>query len=247
MTDLLKGLLTPAVVIGAFSPLISAVILVYKEGKWKAVRNYFKEKLNFRIKWVYYVLAIAIPFGVTIIAHYFTIWTGIDNLPNNLFPEGWDIPVIAVLIPYIIFIALFGGGQEEFGWRGYVQDPLQEKFGVVKGSLLLGIVWAVWHLPLWFIPGEGHQYYSFFAFGLFTICLSVIIGVLYNASGKKMVVPWIVHTISNTSVPLFPVLFLADVPQPGYWVWVIVNVITATILVIWYQQKNSNSLSKGNS
>lgn len=87
------------------------------------------------------------------------------------------------------------------------------------------------------MTGEGHAYYSFFAFLIFTVSMSVIIGWIYNASGKKLVVPWIMHSISNVSVPLFPVLHLAKVPQPGYWVWVAVNVSAAVFLTLWYRNR----------
>lgn len=72
---------------------------------------------------------------------------------------------------------------------------------------------------------------------IFTTSWSVVIGIIYNLSGKKVVIPWIMHAINNLSVPLFPVLFLADVPQPGYWIWAGFNVITAIILVFWFQHK----------
>ncbi|WP_245819787.1 CPBP family intramembrane glutamic endopeptidase [Dethiosulfatibacter aminovorans] len=163
--------------------------------------------------------------------------TGIDTLPSNLFPEDLAVPVIVLIIPYFILILVAGGGQEEFGWRGYAQEPLQNRFGILRGSILLGTVWGTWHLPLWFMPGEGHAYYSFFAFLIYTVSMSVIIGWLYNLSGKKLIIPWITHAISNVSVPFFPMLHMADVPQPGYWVWVWIHVFVAIGITIWFMKK----------
>lgn len=135
-------------------------------------------------------------------------------------------------------IMFLGGGQEEFGWRGFAQDPLQDRYGIIKASLIIGVFWGFWHAPLWLIPGEGHSFYPFLAFFIYVVSWSVTIGVLYNLSGKKMVIPWVMHTISNVSVPFFPVLFLEDVPQPGYWVWAILNVVVAVGFSLYLLKKN---------
>jgi len=234
LSDSVKSLMTPAVALGAFGPLISAVVLIASKGKWIGLKRYFRRSLNFHIKFKFYFAAFLIPVLGTAAAHYFVNLTGIDTLPPNLFPEDLTIPVFVLVIPYFIFILLAGGGQEEFGWRGYAQEPLQQHFGILMSSLLLGLVWGIWHLPLWFMPGEGHTYYSFYAFCLYTMSLSVILGWLYNASGKKMVIPWLLHTVSNVAVPFFPMLHLKDVPQPGYWVWVVIHAIIAIVITIWY-------------
>ena len=226
------------IILGAFAPLTSALILKYREGKGAAIKQFLKSKFDFKVAKKYYLLALLIPLLITVFAHYFTNFTNIDQLPSNLFPEDLNFSPYLLLIPYFLLMLILGGGQEEFGWRGYAQDPLQDQYGVIKGSMLLGLIWGLWHLPLWFMSGEGHEYYPFIAFVLLTISFSVIIGILYNASGKKMVVPWIMHAMSNTSVPLFPVMFLADVKQPGYWVWVITNIVVAIGLTIWFQRKN---------
>ena len=228
MTETLEGLLMLAIMLGAFGPLVSALILTFKEGGKQGVKVYFKRVLNFKVNWKFYILAFFVSFGVTMLAHYVTIGFSIGDLPNNLFPDELDIPVYILVIPYTIMIMLVGGGQEEFGWRGFIQDPLQDKLGIIKASLLIGLLWGLWHGPLWLIEGEGHSYYSFLAFVLYTTSWSLTIGIIYNMSGKKMIIPWLMHTFSNVSVPFFPVLISDHVPQPGYWVWVIINILVAT-------------------
>ncbi len=237
MTETLEGLVMIALMLGAFGPLAAALILTYREGGFRAIKTFFKRCFNFRIKPIYYVIAVALALGITAIAHYLTNILGIDTLPDSLIPSEISIPIYLLIVPYMIMMFLVGGGQEEFGWRGYAQDPLQDRFGIIKGSLILGLLWGLWHSPLWLIPNEGHSYYSLIAFLVFTTSWSLVIGIIYNLSGKKVVIPWIMHAINNLSVPLFPVLFLADVPQPGYWIWVGLNTITAIILVYWYQHK----------
>jgi len=237
MTETLQGLVMLAVMIGAFGPLVSAVILTSLDGGKPALKAYFKRCFTFKVKGVYYLYAILFGLVITAFAHYFTNLTGIDSLPNNLIPEGMDVPLYILILPYTLLLFVLGGGQEEFGWRGYAQDPVQERFGLLKGSLLIGFMWGLWHLPLWFIDGEGHSYYPFLAFLIYTMSWSLVIGIMYELSGKKMVIAWVMHAFGNLSVPLFPVLFLEDVPQPGYWVWAFSNVIVATVFALWYRQK----------
>ncbi len=239
LSDSIKSLMTLSVALGAFGPLFSAIALIAYYSKWAGVKSFFRQAFSFRIKAIYYLLAFIIPILVTAAAHYLVNLSGIDTLPSNLFPEELSVPVFILVIPYFIFILLAGGGQEEFGWRGYAQEPLQKRFGILRASILLGIIWGLWHLPLWFMPGEGHTYYSFFAFWIYTVSMSVILGWIYNASGKKVVIPWLMHAASNVAVPFFPILHLEDVPQPGYWIWVGMNVIVAIGLTFWYMRRSS--------
>ncbi|QMS85286.1 type II CAAX endopeptidase family protein [Candidatus Xianfuyuplasma coldseepsis] len=237
MSETLSSLMMLAVIIGAFGPLVGAVVVQYKIGRWPQVKSFLKHCLRFRTKPLYYILAIVIPFGVTVIAHYITTGFGISNLPTTLMPEELTISPVVLVLPYALLMLVLGGGQEEFGWRGFAQDKLQDKFGILLGSSFLGLMWGLWHAPLWIMPGEGHENYSFIAFVLFTIIFSIMISILYNISDKKMVIPWVMHAASNTSVPLFPILFLEDVDQPGYWIWVAVNFVATTILVLWYYKR----------
>jgi len=228
------SLMTPAVMLGAFGPMIAALALIkLKEGKG-AAKKFLRNAFDFRVKQIYYILAFVLPLLATAVAHYITNFLGLDILPANLFPENLAIPVVALIIPYFLLIFIAGGGQEEFGWRGYAQEPLQQRFGILKASVLIGVVWGVWHLPLWFMPGEGHAYYSFFAFLLYTVSTSVSIGWLYNAGSRKLIIPLIIHTMGNVSVPFFPIMHMADVPQPG----VGVNAIMAILLSIWFTMKS---------
>jgi len=239
----LQSLMMPSVALGAFSPLAAAVILILKKERLPGLKRFFKRTMDFRIKPIYYLLAIVVPTLITAAAHYLVNIMKLDVLPDNLFPEDLKIPVIVLVIPYFIFILIAGGGQEEFGWRGFAQEPMQQRHGILRGSILLGLIWSIWHLPLWFMPGEGHTYYSFLAFSIYTTSISVIIGWYYNASDKKMVIPWLIHAAGNVAVPFFPVLHLEPVPQPGYWVWTSLNVLVATSLSLWYMRANSK-LSK---
>lgn len=242
-TDTLVALRMPMVSVGAFAPLLSAVTLIARQHGWSEVKKYVLQVFNLRVKARYYVLAFLVPLIVTAAAHYTANFTGIDNLPRTFLPENLPIPAIILSVPYFLLVLIAGGGQEEFGWRGYAQEPLQERFGVIGGSIVLGIVWGLWHFPLW-LMGDPHSYYPFLAFVFFTIGQSLILACLYNASGKKLIIPMIIHAMSNTVVPIFPIMHMERVPQPGYWMWAGMTALAALGLTVWFYKKVRDTADK---
>jgi membrane protease YdiL (CAAX protease family) len=239
-SDTLDALRMPAVLLGAFAPLLSAVTIIARRHGWSEVKKYILQVINLRTQSRYFALAFLLPLIITAAAHYIANFTGLDNLPRTFLPENLPIPTAILIIPYFFLMLIIGGGQEEFGWRGYAQEPLQDRFGVIGGSVVLGVVWGLWHLPLWFMPGDGHAYYSFFAFLIFTIGTSLIMACIYNASGKKVITTWIMHAMSNTVVPFFPIMHMENVPQPGYWLWVGLNSLAALGITIWFYNKRKD-------
>ena len=224
-----------SLILGAFGPMFAAIVLLVKASGWSAAWQLIRKAFDFRFKPIYLLGAFLLPLIVTAGSHYFIKFAGIDTLPNTLGLDNLPYPIILWAIPAFFSMLFIGGGQEEFGWRGYAQEPLQERFGVQKGSLLLGALWGLWHLPLWFIPGDPHAFYPFIAFLIFTTAFSVQMAWLYNASGKKLLVPWIIHAVNNTVLPIFPVYKMEpDVIQSGAWVYVGINVLIAIIIGVKY-------------
>lgn len=92
-----------------------------------------------------------------------------------------------------------GATGEEAGWRGYLQPAMVEKYGLIKGSVFVGIIWAFWHTPLWFISGEytGLDLVKYIVlFVTFVIATSVIIGICYQKS-KNLLIPITIHFFVN--------------------------------------------------
>jgi len=231
------------VIIGAFAPMISAVVLVAGRHGWKEAWRFIKEAFNLKVKPVYMASAIVIPLVLHAIVHYSARLIGLD-VADTLFPKEMSLTPIMIAIPYFFLMLLIGGGQEEFGWRGYALDPLQNRMGVIPASLLIGLVWGMWHWPLWVMPGDGHSTYPFLAFVVMTTSISVVYSWLYNASGKKLITPILFHAMSNTAAPLLPFLHLIpEKPETAYWVYAAGNILIA-VMVGWMMQKQSrNNLS----
>lgn len=110
--------------------------------------------------------------------------------------------VLALVVNFpLSFIFFFG---EEFGWRFYLQPLLQKKFGMVQGTLLLGLAWGIWHLPLnlffYSAPGSGlmslvNQLFVCVSYGIF-------FSFAYNYS-KSIWTPVLLHYFNNNLILLF--------------------------------------------
>ena len=143
-------------------------------------------------------------------AHYLAPLMGLE-VADTLFPKDLPVSPIILSIPYFFLMILIGGGQEEFGWRGYALASLQKRFGVMRASLLIGSIWGLWHLPT---VGYAWRWslstYPFIPFIIMTTSISVVYSWLYNASNQKLIVVIIFHAMSNTAAPLLPFLLLEE-------------------------------------
>jgi membrane protease YdiL (CAAX protease family) len=216
--------------IGAFMPLLVALALVIKQHGWQGGWKFFRQAFDLKVKPILLIAAFIIPLIIHILSHYLAPLLGFP-VADTLFPAEMGIPSILIAIPYFFLMLIIGGGQEEFGWRGYAQEPLQKHMGVIPASLLIGLVWGLWHLPLWVMPGDGHSTYPYIAFLIMTTSISIIYGWLYNASNQKLITVIIFHAMSNTAAPLLPFLIQKEgIPENAYWVYAAINVLAAIIV-----------------
>jgi membrane protease YdiL (CAAX protease family) len=112
--------------------------------------------------------------------------------------EPWYILAIATVLSTPVQAG------EELGWRGYALPLLAARLGLGRASLLLGIVWGIWHLPLFFVPGIDNYGQSFVIFALQVTAISVPMAWLYaRTSGSlSLVMPGAVHALTlSTYLP----------------------------------------------
>ena len=228
--------------IGAFAPMLAALTLIFRERQREGVKAFFRKAFEFKVKPLYYIIAFTLPIIIHALAHYLAPIMGLE-VANTLFPTDLPVSPIIMAIPYFFLMLLIGGGQEEFGWRGYAQQPMQERFGVVPASLLIGLIWGFWHLPLWVMPGDGHSTYPFIAFLIMTTSISIVYAWIFNSSGKKLIIAIIFHAMNNTAAPLIPFLRMEDgKPETAYWIYAGVNVVFGIIFAFLISRDRKKSL-----
>jgi len=87
----------------------------------------------------------------------------------NGFLFGINLGNPAYLFVLYIPLMIIGGGLEELGWRGYLQPALETRLYLPLATILTGIIWAVWHLPLWFIAGSSQSNVNFLIFTAYCV------------------------------------------------------------------------------
>jgi membrane protease YdiL (CAAX protease family) len=133
-------------------------------------------------------------------------------------PSAFHVPGLFWLICPIVFLTVlvFGGPLgEEPGWRGFALPRLQQRSGPLVGTLLLGVLWGVWHLPLFlFIPGfhdAGTGFVGilvpFVEFVISIIAMAVIITWVFNNIRGSLLLAILLHASINTAFGVLPMLF----------------------------------------
>jgi uncharacterized protein len=108
---------------------------------------------------------------------------------------GMGLALIAVL-PLVYVAQIFSSPLlEEFGWRGYMQPHLQKVFGVLTSSIIIGIIWGFWHLPLIF--AYGHNLVIAI---LSIVCHSILMGWILNSTKGSMLMMLLFHASINVGL-----------------------------------------------
>jgi membrane protease YdiL (CAAX protease family) len=154
------------------------------------------------------------------------------------------LPSVFVFPVYWLLMVFGGGGQEEIGWRGYILAHLEKRFGVIPGSVILSVVWALWHLPLWFIPGTSQSFMNFGGFMMLNFGYSFLFSWGLKKAGNRPLAGLVMHGTANSFIPLFPTLSmqLGDT-QPRFWIWVSITFLIGLIFAI-FLKKDENQQSR---
>ena len=178
-------------IVAALGPLIAAVIVTFRLGGKKGIRDFFSRAYRWRFNPIWYVIALLVPFTVFAMRFLLAIYIGGAAAPTIWF--SLDSAAIA----FLIFTLVMNGIGEETGWRGFALPQLQQRFGSLAASIILGVIWALWHLPLFFIPGSYQYGESLFEYILWAVSLTIIMAMLCNKAEGSVLVAIILHEAQN--------------------------------------------------
>ena len=184
--------------IGVYGPAAAAAIVTRAEGG--AIRTWLHEIFRFRVGWRWYALALAFPVSLAVVASAIFALAG-ESLDFDLAGER-----AASFIPVLIFCLLVNGGPEELGWRGFALPRLEERTTPVRATVVLGILWGLWHLPLLFAADNADHDLSplpFVAMTLWTlggiVAYAFTYTYLWNRT-RSVVVCILLHAAYNTAL-----------------------------------------------
>lgn len=134
----------------------------------------------------------------------------------------------AMIVPISLLIWLLGAYPEEFGWRGYAQERLEKKFSPLLTSLILGAIWAIWHLPLHFVEGSTQSTIPVAEFFIQTVVLTILYTWLYHRTQGNVAIAAAFHAMGNITGALIPFW----VSSWGRWISFGILMIVAVVVVV---------------
>jgi len=218
-------------VVGAFGPAFGSYMALRRTNQ--SFKSHLKRLLDFH---GITLQLLALVFFLPILIHLITYAIGLVvslPLPGSRLPSLW------LYVPNLLFVTILGGGQEEIGWRGYLQEQTNEIFGSIpRASIVIGIFWGIWHLPLWFMVYDEHYLTSYPGFLIMTIFLSIIFGYIYQISANNMILVVIFHGSINAAHSLLYLVYnpSLDSGQPLSWIYIGVIVLIALIFIRYHER-----------
>ena len=203
-----------------FGPAVAAFFLTWKVDGKAGMKTLWNRgwQLKFDKKWLW----VALLFGpVTALLTVLLL-----NLVQGSFSWEHGIPAM-MIVPVFLLIFLTNALPEEYGWRGFALDRLQKGSTALGASLILGSIWALWHLPLFFIEGTTQAAIPMYQYFLQTIVLAIFYTWLHNNTGGSVFIAIIFHSVANISAAAVP-FWTTDL---GRWINFGILIVAAAIVI----------------
>ena len=228
-------------IIGAHGPLVASLVLTYREKGSKGLKSFFLRGLNPRIRFSWWVLIIAVPILLASIA------SAINMATSEFIPDTTLLENPLLIIPTFAIMFFIGGSlQEEYGWRGYALPRMISLSNPFVATTLLGLIWGVWHLPLFFATGQGQSYMNFGLFIVLAVAFSYLFTWVYFKTRFSIFSALLLHAAINTSLEVFPPIEKTAAGNQrafGYLVILYCLLALAVVLIdkkLWFRRGDHN-------
>ena len=203
-------------------PFLAAAIMLTLTGGWPAVRDWLGKIAAWRVGFPWYALALLLPAAIAAMAVGVNLFLGAELPPGAELPDWGDLA-----LRFVVIFVLVGLGEEP-AWRGYALPRLIEGRTALAGALMLGLLHALWHLPLFGLEYDLANLWP----GLAAILsMSVVIAWMWRATDGNLLLPALLHAAVNTVA--FPWdWFAGDDQLRLWWIWAGLWLAVAAIVVI---------------
>jgi membrane protease YdiL (CAAX protease family) len=158
--------------LGGFVPSVVAIVLTRVFEGGEGLRILLRRTLQFNLGWRWYLATFLIV----------ALGAAGQILINRLLGNSFNISLYLSQLPSFIPLIIIGPLSEEYGWRGYFLYKLQQRWNALSSSIVVGIIWGLWHLPLFFMVGTSQHELRipFISFLVGTITISVLMTWINN-------------------------------------------------------------------
>jgi membrane protease YdiL (CAAX protease family) len=213
----------PLFMLAVYAPAIAALLLIGFTAGWSGIGRFLSRLFLWRASpWWYAFLLIGFP----------VISFAGAALKGNAMTAPMFTEPFAALLPLIGFMAILGP-VEEIGWRGFALPILQRWLVPFWAGLVLGVIWAVWHLPAFVLSGTPQSAWGFMPFFAGSVACSVILTSFFNEARGSILLAMLFHFQMNN--PLWP-----DAQPYDMYVY-----IAAAVIIVWLNRRSLFSKAGG--
>ncbi|MCO5252119.1 MAG: CPBP family intramembrane metalloprotease [Candidatus Kapabacteria bacterium] len=183
----------PFLIIGSWVPNIAAfLVLAIVLKRNGGITELLKGWLKFKVSAFWYIVTTFPLILAAMSIFIYKLLFGVAPVNDIMYdPVG--------LIALMIMITITGAMGEELGWRGFALPRLQSRTSALRASILLGLIWVLWHSPLWF-AGIGFEEIPFLAYAIIGVSFTVLVTWACNNSRGSLLIASLFHLTLNVSV-----------------------------------------------
>jgi membrane protease YdiL (CAAX protease family) len=179
---------------------LAAFVLVMVEGRKGDLRELLGRFLIWRVGIQWWAFALLFPIVPSVAALYL-----FDLLGGP--PVDWSrLPPLYTVVPMFVLFTIVAGIGEEFGWRGYLLPRLQTRHNALVSGLIVGVIWAIWHIPLFFLKGMSQNVMQLQAgllpallgYSVLVIVSSIQFTWVFNNTRGSVLLAAVMHGANNT-------------------------------------------------
>lgn len=190
-------------VLAPLGPALAAIFVTAVIEGWAGVRRLLGRIKRWRVDLRWYVVAL-FGFMFAYVAGYVAL---LGAAPLTALLENWPL-FFTVFLPLVILGIFIPSIGEEPGWRGFALPRLQDRYGPIWGTLVLGTLVGLYHLPAFFTPFLGPiTFYGFVAFVLTAIAGTFIYTWVFNGTGGSLLIVILLHAAGNAASGLLTPIF----------------------------------------
>jgi membrane protease YdiL (CAAX protease family) len=184
--------------VGTFAPSLVAIALTLQESGSAGLSQLVSRLVKGQVKLRWYAFALGYMLAIKLVVAL------VFRVTQGTWPAFTDEPFYLLVVATVFSTILFTQAGEELGWRGYMLPRLASRFGYAWSGVMVGVVWAAWHLPLFIIAGTDKTGQSFPIWGLSVAAISVAITWLYANTGGSLLLTMLMHAAINNIGSLVP-------------------------------------------
>ena len=230
---------TALILPGAWAPTIVAGFLIRRLEGRDGFRIWLTQLLRWRVKWYWYVIVIGGPSLAAALALGINVGLGGGNFDLTMITARFgltdnQLPLLLALTPIIFLVTLVSGGPiaEELGWRGFAQPRLQAWVGAERAGLIIGILWSLWHLPLFLILPSAKGNIPLLWYIPLVSTWGILFAWIYNATGKSVLLCMLFH--AGINFMLGALGLLTSPPSPLLFaIFTVVSALCAGVAWAW--------------